>query len=100
MERKILSISMSSQFIGEDNMYKVGEQVGGNWETMYIIYKRDGLQSVNNRSLSESCYLIALVNELNKETIYKLIPANFVQEITFAEIEKEEEDNVKVEKVQ
>ena len=98
MKRKILSISMNSQFTGEDRTYKVGGQIDGSWEIIHIIYKRDGLQDINHRAASESCYLVILMNELNKETIYKLIPTDFVQEVTFAEIEKKE-SNVKVEKV-
>jgi len=99
MERKILSISMNNAFSGENNTYKVGEHIDGSWEIMYIIYKRDGLQSVNHRTISESCYLIALVNELNKETIYKLIPTTFVQEVTFIEIKEKESDDVEVKRV-
>lgn len=99
MERVILAINMGNDFNGDSNTYKVEEIVNGNLEVKHIIYKRDGLQSINNRSDKESCYLIVMVNELNKETVYKLIPSTFVQEVTFVEIEKEKDDSVKVERV-
>jgi len=98
MERKILSIFMGNLFNGEDSTYKVGNVIEGNLEVVGIVYKRDGLQNINHRSPNESCYLIKLINELNKEAIFKMIPANFVQEVAFAEIE-EKEDIVKVERV-
>ena len=99
MERIISSIHMGDTFNGISNIYKVGGVVDGSLEVKGIMYKRDGLQSINNRSASESCYLIALVNELNKEVTYKVIPHVFVQEITFIEIEDKKGEDVKVERV-
>lgn len=99
MERIISSICMDNNFNGTSNIYTVGEIVNNNLEVKHIFYKRDGLQSINNRSSDESCYLVVLVNELNKELIYKLIPAKFVQEVTFVEIEDVKDNGVKVERV-
>ena len=56
MERVISSIHMGDAFNGDSPIYKVGGMVGGSLEVKVIIYKRDGLQSINNRSNSESCY--------------------------------------------
>jgi len=99
MERMIKSIHMGNGFNGDGNptSYTVKEIINGNLEVKLIIYKRDGLQSINNRS--GSCYLVILINELNKETIFKVIPAKFVQEITFIEIEEEKDDGVEVERI-
>lgn len=99
MERIISAINMDKDFNGGSSTYKIGEIVNGNLEVKHIMYRRDGLQNINNRSSSESCYLVVLVNELNKEIIYRLIPSTFVQEITFIEIEKKEDDTIKVERV-
>jgi len=99
MERVILSIHMGDTFNGTSNIYKVGEIVEGSLEVKNIIYKRDGLQSINNRSTNESCYLVVLVNELNKEITYKIIPYIFIQEVTFIEVEAKKDDDVKVERV-
>jgi len=97
MERIISNIHMGNEFNGDSNVYKVGEMINGNLELKSIIYRRDGLQGINNRS--ESCYLLILVNELNKETVYKVIPAKFVQEATFVEVEEKKGDGVEVERV-
>ena len=99
MERIISSISMHNDFNGDSKSYKVGEIVNGNLEVKRIIYKRDGLQSINNRSNNESCYTVVLLNELNKEPVYKVIPSVFVQEITFVEVKEEKSDGVEVERV-
>ena len=97
MKRKIVAIDMVDSFNGDDSRYEVGKQVNDNLEVTHITFKRDGLQVINHRD--ESCYLIRLVNELNKEeAVFKMIPAKLVSEVTFIEKEEKEQE-VKVEKV-
>lgn len=98
MERRIIAIEMMESFRGDDSRYEVGKEVINDLEVTHITFKRDGLQVINHRD--ESCYLVRLVNDLNKEEpVFKAIPAELVSEVTFIEMEEKEQE-VKVEKVQ
>jgi len=97
-ERKIIAIAMIAEFNGDDNRYVVGKQANGGLEVTHITYRRDGLQNINHRSVAEQGYIVRLINDLDKEhPIYKLIPAEKIDEITFIE-EEEKEQEVKMEK--
>lgn len=79
--------------ISNDITYKRDDEMDGRI-IKDIVFKRDGYAGINKGAENEAHYLIVLENRLtDKDVVFKFIPYSKMDELVFAEIEKEEPDN-------
>ena len=100
MERKIIELTTKSA--DGAVIYTVNELVDGHPELKVknIFFKRDGLIGINNGAIDEAQYVVAMINEPNKQMFYTSVPERTMHTVSFVEVAEEKNDDVaKVEKV-
>jgi len=98
MERKIVALAINN---GE-TVYVINESLitgGAELKVEAILFRRDGLASINRGVKNEAHYLVKVVNELDKETFFISVPERTMSTVTFIEVEEKKDNEVEIEKI-